>query len=98
MNFPVAENTVAPFLKRTIWYCSLLALSFAIVANISQIWLLEQEPTLLGSLPFSLGQCVLLAELNRPQQQYRRPRLAVAACLMIVGGALFLIKLLTLKS
>ena len=94
MNVPIAENPFAAFLKRTTWYYSLLAISLAITANISQIWLLGQEPTLLGSVPFSLGQCVLLAELKRPQQQYRRPRLAVASCLMIGGGALFLIQIL----
>jgi hypothetical protein len=89
MNLPIAGNPVAPFLKQTIWHYSLLALSFAITANISQIWLLEQEPTLLGSLPFSLGQCFFIRELQR---QYRRPRLIIAACLMIGGITLLLIQ------
>lgn len=94
MKVQIAKNPFSAFLMRAGWYCSLLALSLAITANICQIWLLGQEPTLLGSVPFSLGQCVLLAELKRPQQQYRRPRLAVASCLMIGGGALFLIQIL----
>ena len=92
MNVPIAENPFAAFLKRTIWYYSLLALSFAITANISQVWLLEQEPTLVGSLPFSLGQCLFIRELQRQRGQYRRPRLIIAACLMIGGITLLLIQ------
>jgi hypothetical protein len=92
MNLPIAGNPVAPFLKQTIWYYSLLALSFAITANISQIWLLEQEPNLLGSLPFSLGQCFFIRELQRQRGQYRRPRLIIAACLMIGGITLLFIQ------
>ena len=95
MNLPIAGNPVAPFLKQTIWHYSLLALSFAITANISQIWLLEQEPTLLGSLPFSLGQCLFIRELQRQRGQYRRPRLTIAACLMIGGIILLFIQNLT---
>lgn len=95
MNVPIAENPFAAFLKRTIWHYSLLALSFAITANISQIWLLEQEPTLLGSLPFSLGQCLFISELQRQRGQYRRPRLNIAACLMIGGITLLFIQHLT---
>mgnify|MGYP000011399922 FL=1 len=92
MNLPIAGNQVAPSLKRTIWHYSLLALSFAITANISQVWLLEQEPTLVGSLPFSLGQCVFIRELQRQRGQYRRPRLIIAACLMIGGITLLFIQ------
>ena len=95
MNVPIAENPFAAFLKRTIWYYSLLALSFAITANISQVWLLEQEPTLVGSLPFSLGQCLFIRELQRQRGQYRRPRLNIAACLMIGGITLLFIQHLT---
>ena len=95
MNLPIAGNQVAPSLKRTIWYYSLLALSFAITANISQVWLLEQEPTLVGSLPFSLGQCLFIRELQRQRGQYRRPRLTIAACLMTGGIILLFIQNLT---
>ncbi len=95
MNVPFAPNPEAPFVKRTIWHYSLLALSFAITANISQIWLFEQEPTMLGSLLFSFGQCVAIHELQRPEGQYRRRRLSFAACLMIGGGALLFIQHLT---
>ena len=92
MNVPIAENPFAALLKRTTWYYSLLALSLAITANISQIWLLEQEPTLLGLLLFSFGQCVAIRELQRPREQCRRPRLIIAACLMIGGITLLFIQ------
>lgn len=95
MNVSIAENPFDAFLKRTTWYYSLLALSLAITANISQIWLLEQEPTLLGLLLFSFGQCVAIRELQRSREQYRRPRLAISACMMIGGVTLLLIQHLT---
>lgn len=98
MNVPPAENPSKGFLMRAAWYYSLLALSLAITANISQVWLLGQEPTLLGSILFSSGQCVFIRELQRQRGDYRRPRMVVAACLMTGGGALFLIQLLNLRS
>lgn len=71
MSIPPAENPFTPFIKRIVWIYALLGLALALTANILQWGVLDQAPTLLGSLVFCGGQIIFIRELQLPQGNQR---------------------------